>query len=64
MEQTLVRTLIGGLELLVLIKGRYDKKVQMPGNIQGQPLGIDIMYLVLADRNMHVRFGLKVVWGS
>ena len=32
--------------------------------IQGQPLGIDIMYLVLADRNMHVRFGLKVVWES
>ena len=32
--------------------------------IQGQPLGIDIMYLVLADRNMQVRFGLKVVWGS
>ena len=32
--------------------------------LQGQPLGIDIMYLVLADRNMQVRFGLKVVWGS
>ena len=31
-------------------------------HIQGQPLGIDIMYLVLADRNMQVRFGLKVVW--
>ena len=33
MEQTLVRTSIGGSELLVLIKGRYDKKVQMTGNI-------------------------------
>ena len=33
-------------------------------NIQGQPLGIDIMYLVLADRNMQVRLGLKVVWES
>ena len=33
-------------------------------DIQGPPLGIDIMYLVLADRNMQVRFGLKVVWGS
>ena len=32
--------------------------------LQGQPLGIDIMYLVLADRNIQVRFGLKVVWGS
>ena len=33
-------------------------------NIQGQPLGIDIMYLVLTDRNIQVRFGLKVVWES
>ena len=33
-------------------------------NLQGPPLGIDILYLVLADRSMHVRFGLKVVWGS
>ena len=33
-------------------------------DIQGQPLGIDIMYLVLADRNMQVRFGFKVVWES
>ena len=33
-------------------------------NIQDPPLGIDIMYLVLADRNMQVRFGLKVVWES
>ena len=32
--------------------------------LQGQPLGIDIMYLVLVDRNMQVRFGLKVVWES
>ena len=32
--------------------------------LQGPPLGIDIMYLVLADRSMQVRFGLKVVWGS
>ena len=31
-------------------------------SIQGTPLGIDTMYLVLADRNMQVRFGLKVVW--
>ena len=34
------------------------------GVLQGQPLGIDILYLVLADRNMQVSFGLKVVWGS
>ena len=32
--------------------------------LQGPPLGIDIMYLVLADRNIQVRFGLKVVWES
>ena len=32
--------------------------------IQGQPLGIDILYLVLADRIMQVRLSLKVVWGS
>ena len=30
--------------------------------IQGQPLGIDIMYLVLVNRNMQVRFGLKGIW--
>ena len=33
-------------------------------HLQGQPLGIDIMYLALADRNMQVRFGLKVVLES
>ena len=38
-----------------------QKKVA--NDLQGQPLGIDIMYLVLADRNMQVRFGLKVVGG-
>ena len=32
--------------------------------IQGQPLGIDVMCLVLAETNMQVRFGLKVVWES
>ena len=32
--------------------------------ISSNTLGIDIMYLVLADRNMQVRFGLKVVWES
>ena len=31
-------------------------------SIQGQPSGFDIMYLALADRNMQVRFGLKVFW--
>ena len=30
--------------------------------IQGQPLGFDTKYLTLADRNMQVRFSLKVVW--
>ena len=32
--------------------------------IQGLPSGFDLMYLALADRNMQVRFGLKVVWES
>ena len=30
--------------------------------VQGLPSGFDLMYLTLADRNMQVRFGLKVVW--
>ena len=33
-------------------------------HIQGPPLGIAIMYLVLADRNMQVRFALKMIWES
>ena len=32
------------------------------GNIQGLPFGFDTKYLALADRNMQVRFGLKVDW--
>ena len=32
--------------------------------VQGLPLGIDIMYLVLADTNIQVRLGLKVFWES
>jgi hypothetical protein len=32
--------------------------------LQGPPFGFDIMYLALADRNMQVRFGLKVAWES
>ena len=38
-----------------------DKKHRIKALVQGQPLGIDIMYLVLGNRNMQVRFGLKVV---
>ena len=33
-------------------------------HIQGVSSGFDIMYLALADRNMQVRFGLKVLWES
>ena len=33
-------------------------------HIQGPPLGTDIKYLVLADRNMQVGFSFKVVWES
>ena len=32
--------------------------------LQGPPLGFDIMYLALADKNKQVRFGLKVGWES
>ena len=32
--------------------------------VQGLPFGFDTKYLSVADRNMHVRFGLKVVWES
>ena len=32
--------------------------------LQGLPLGFDIMFLALVDRNMQVRFGLKVIWES
>ena len=32
--------------------------------LQGLPSGFDIMYLDLADTNIVVRFGLKVVWES
>ena len=30
-------------------------------DLQGPPSGFDTKYLALADRNMQVRFGLKVV---
>ena len=33
-------------------------------NLQGLPFGFDLMYLALADRNMQVRFSLKVVGES
>ena len=32
--------------------------------LQGLPSGFDLMYLALADRNMQVRFSLKVVGES
>ena len=32
--------------------------------VQGVSSGFDKMYLALADRNMHVRFDLMVVWES
>ena len=37
---------------------------QLPDVLQGLPLGFDIMFLALVDRNMQVRFGLKVIWES
>ena len=35
--------------------------LEIKGNIQGLPSGFDLIYQDLADRNMHVRFDLKVV---
>ena len=32
--------------------------------VQGLPSGFDLMYLALTDRNVQVRFGLKVVGES
>ena len=32
--------------------------------VQGLPSGFDLMYLALADRNMQVKFGLKVAGES
>ena len=46
------------IQTTVLLENRVSRELP----VQGPPLGIDIMYLVLADRNMQVRFGLKVVW--
>ena len=46
------------------LKARENLQRKLHNYVQGPPLGIDIMYLVLADRNMQVRFGLKVVWES
>ena len=36
----------------------------MTFTVKGLPSGFDTMYLALADKNMQVRFGLKVVWES
>ena len=33
-------------------------------SVQGLPSGFGPKYLALADRNMQVRFGLKIVWES
>ena len=44
----------------MITKGKHGYK----STLQGLPSGFDLMYLALADRNMQVRFGLKVVWES
>jgi hypothetical protein len=33
----------------------------LKSKVQGLPSGFDLMYIALIDRNMQVRFGLKVV---
>ena len=43
---------------------RFWKSVSSKTAVQGQPLGFDTKYLALTDRNMQVRFSLKVVWES
>ena len=55
-------TLTNNNAMLLTVTSSNDIIVR--GNLQGPPLGIDIMYLILADRNMQLRFGLKVVWES
>ena len=49
------------MEVHIIIQGLLKEQVLL---IQGQPLGFDTKYLALADRNMQVRFSLKVVWES
>ena len=41
-----------------------DHKWSFFKHLQGLPSGFDLMYLALADRNIQVRFGLKVVGES
>ena len=50
------------ISLQIILK--WQDNVCFAENIQGQPLGFDTKYLALADRNMQVRFSLKVVWES
>ena len=47
--------------LLLLANFKFS---YLPTTLQGLPSGFDTMYLALAERNMQVRFGLKVVWES
>ena len=36
-------------------------KISVLSDLQGLPTGFDIMYLVLRDRNIQFRFGMKVI---
>ena len=52
---------------LLLSVGKFDKFLTHPHPkfadiLQGVSSGFNIIYLALADRNMQIRFGLKVVW--
>ena len=46
---------------VIIVKKEVMKRVTL---LQGPPSGFDLMYLALADRNIQVRFGLKVVGES
>ena len=46
------------------VYGYWLQRLYQTLHVQGQPLGFDTKYLALVDRNMQVRFSLKVVWES
>ena len=51
-------------EIIHILRKHIFRIFEPPSPLQGVSSGFDIMYLVLVDRNMQVRFSLKVVWES
>ena len=58
------------IKVILTLHKKFDKLMKRKSLtkktavIQGLPSGFDLMYLALADRNMQVRFSLKVVGES